>query len=118
LCDYDNSRIRRIDRNGIITSPIGGGTIDDAIFPTALAFDRLGNLYVMELARQRIVRYNTNGTSNVVAGNGDAGYSGDGGPAPAATLSYPVSMAFDRAGNLFIADYNNSRIRAIRGPIP
>ena len=118
FCDYDNKRIRKVDRNGIISSPIGGDTSDTEIYPITLAFDRLSNLYVMEVALQRIIRFSTNTSYTAVAGNGNAGYSGDGGPALAATLSYPVSMAFDRAGNLFIADYNNSRIRAIRAPIP
>jgi sugar lactone lactonase YvrE len=118
LSDYDNSRIRKVDRSGIITTLAGGDTDNTAILPISLAFDRSGRLYVMDLLRQGILRLEPNGTRTFVAGNQDAGFSGDAGPAVGASLSYPVSLAFDQSGNLFIADSNNNRIRAIRGPIP
>ncbi len=63
-------------------------------------------------------RLDASGFLDVIVGAFDASSFGDGGPATAATLSYPASMVFDRFGNLFIADSNNNRIRAVRGPIP
>ena len=52
-------------------------------------------------------------TITTVAGNGSIGYSGDGGPAPNAQFSNPISVALDAAGNMYVADYNNHRIRKI-----
>src|SRR5262249_28274800 len=95
LSDYDNSPIRKGDRAGIITPALGGNTDDTAILPIALAFDRAGKLYVMDLFRQGIVRIEANSTRTFVAGNEDAGFSGDAGPAVGASLSYPASLAFD-----------------------
>jgi sugar lactone lactonase YvrE len=116
LADYDNARIRRVDRAGVITTWAGGGTADTAVLPISLAVDGSGNLYAMDLFDERgIVRIAADGTMTRIAGNGAVGFSGDGGPALAASLSYPVSLAFDRSGNLFIADSNNNRIRVVRG---
>jgi len=110
VADYDNARIRRIDaETGVISTVAGGGTLypdnvpvqDAAILPISLAFD--GRLFMMELFRQRVLRIGTDGVLASVAGNGNSNFSGDNGPAIAASLSYPVAMAFDRSGNLFIA---------------
>ena len=125
IADYENERVRRVDSSTqIITTVAGGGVLrgnggaatDVDILPISLAFD--GRLFIMELVRQAIVRIGVNNAIALVMGNGDAAFSGDNGPATAASLSYPAAMAFDRSGNLFIADSNNNRIRAIRGPIP
>jgi hypothetical protein len=71
-----------------------------------------------ELFRGAICRIDARGILGCVAGNGDESFAGDGGPAFAAALAYPLSMVFDGSGNLFIADTNNNRIRVVRGPIP
>ncbi len=79
-----------------------------------IAIDGAGNLYISETYSQRI-RKITAGTGiiNTVAGNGLAGYSGDGGAATSASLYYPEAIAVDSAGNIYIADSNNARVRKV-----
>lgn len=100
---------------------IAGGGRDDGQLalniptrgPRGLATDRAGNLYFAETSgRVRRVDAAT-GRVTVIAGNGGAGFAGDGGPAVAATLNTPTTIAFDPDGNLFIADRGNDRIRRI-----
>jgi len=79
----------------------------------AVAVDNQGRVYVADPDNHMVMRFTPNGTLNVIAGNGIAGYSGDGGPATSASLSGPAALAFDSAGNLYIADYNNSVIRKV-----
>ncbi|HTS38123.1 MAG TPA: chitobiase/beta-hexosaminidase C-terminal domain-containing protein [Candidatus Solibacter sp.] len=82
--------------------------------PSGLALDSAGNLYFAEFYNQRI-RKVTASTGNIstVAGNGTAGYLGDGGVATSAELKNPTGVAVDSAGNIYIADFSNSRIRAV-----
>ena len=76
--------------------------------------DRDGNLIGAEGTSNRILRINTiKGTLDVIAGTGDIGFSGDGGPATQAKFNQPYGVALDQAGNLFIADSGNSRIRRV-----
>jgi uncharacterized protein (TIGR03437 family) len=82
-----------------------------------VAVDGNGNIYVSDLDNNLISRVSPNGTSVVVAGNGVSGFSGDGGPATAASLKSPSGIAVDSAGNLYIADAGNSRIRKVSGGI-
>jgi uncharacterized protein (TIGR03437 family) len=81
--------------------------------PYGIAFDSLGNLYFADSGNNRIRVLMTNGTINTVAGNGKAGYSGDGILATTAELNRPFDVAFDPYGNLYIADTNNFRIRKV-----
>jgi len=98
----------------------GGGSDDGQLAlniptrgPRGLATDRAGNLYFAETTgRVRRVDAST-GRVTVIAGNGGAGFAGDGGPATVATLNTPTNIAFDSDGNLFIADRDNNRIRRI-----
>ena len=69
-----------------------------------MAVDASGNLFIADTDNQRIRKVGTNGIITTVAGNGTAGYSGDGGPATNAELNYPYGVAVDATGNLFIAD--------------
>ena len=96
------------------------------IAPTNLTFDAAGQLYVVDSfasmtnytdIRARVLRI-TGTTATVVAGVGPEGFSGDGGPAPAAQLSRVRGIAFDPAGNLVIADYGNGKIRQVEGVGP
>jgi uncharacterized protein (TIGR03437 family) len=80
--------------------------------PGALALDTAGNLYVCD-GSSRIRKISTAGIITTVAGNGSAGYAGDGGPATSAMLSSPSGIAVDAAGNLFIADAGNERVRMV-----
>lgn len=82
--------------------------------PRGLARDRRGNLYVAEAQAHRVRRIDgASGLITTVAGNGIAGYSGDGGPATKASLNEPQGIALDGAGNLLIADMGNHRVRKL-----
>ncbi len=118
------SRIRKIDRRGVITTVAGtgeqgfGGDGGPAIsarlnWPGIAAFDASGNLYVSDMFNHRIRKIAADGTISTYAGTGVAGGRGDGGPADAAELFYPNGLAVDAAGNLYVADSNNHRVRKI-----
>ena len=81
--------------------------------PYALAMDRAGSLYIADGQNSVIRKITTDGIIHTIAGTGTNGYSGDGGPATAAQLNVPESLAIDSAGNIYIADTVNSRIRKI-----
>lgn len=78
-----------------------------------LVVDRVGNIYLSHRSKNRIRKVTPDGIITTVAGNGTAGFSGDGGPALDATLNFPAGLALDRADNLYIADRNNHRIRKV-----
>ena len=81
--------------------------------PWRFAFDRAGNMYVADDAGHRVRRVAPNGVITTVAGTGVAGFEGDGGPATAARLNFPSTVAVDAGGNLYIADFSNNRIRKV-----
>ncbi len=94
----------------------GGPAISAALSaPRYLARDAAGNLYISDFARHRIRKVDPNGVITTVAGDGIAGFSGDGGPANSAHLSFPTGIAVDPRGNLIIADQGNNRIRKVNG---
>ncbi|MDK2123351.1 NHL domain-containing protein [Parachitinimonas caeni] len=127
VSDSLNQRIRRIDAaTGIITTIAGtefadyrgdNGPAKQAGFnyPTGLAFDRTGNLYVADSYNHRVRKIDMkSGIVTAFAGiQGDGGFSGDGGPAIGAQLANPTAIAFDQTGNMFIADAANNRIRRV-----
>ena len=124
IADTENSAVRKVDTSGIITTVAGDGregyfgdggkaTSAELEFPSGVAVDSFGNLFIADYYDQRIRKVDTNGIITTAAGNGTAGYSGDGGPATNANLYYPQSVAVDASGNLFIADSNNRRIRKV-----
>jgi sugar lactone lactonase YvrE len=128
IADTYNQRIRRVDgTTGIITTVAGngmagfsgdGGPATDASLnnPSGVAVDGAGNLLIAVYGNQRIRRVDgTTGIITTVAGNGTAGFSGDGGAAISGSLNNPVGVAVDAAGNLLIADTNNLRIRRVSG---
>ena len=92
-----------------------GGPASAAQFrtPWGLAFDAAGNLYIADVFNNRIRKIAPDGVISTVAGTGTAGFSGDGGPAISARLSGPGGVAVDAAGNLYIADSFNHRIRRV-----
>jgi len=123
LSDLSRRRIRKIDRNGTISTVAGaitrvgssgdGGPAMEAGFdtPTGLAVGPEGNLYIVD--QHRVRKIAPSGVISTVAGTGDFGFSGDGGPATAARLSNPTGLAVDRGGNLYISDFGNNRIRRV-----
>lgn len=109
----------------IITTAVGtgekgfagdGGAAAQALLngPFDVCFDRAGNLFFSDTFNNRIRRVDAvSGVISTIAGNGDKGYSGDGGPAVAAALDEPYGVVIDRDGNLYIADRLNRRVRRI-----
>src|SRR5207253_1077898 len=92
--------------------PAGAARVN---LPRAVAMDAEGNLFVADTYNHRIRKIDTDGIITTVAGTGQAGSSGNGGPATAASLHVPRGMAKDPAGNLYIADDDNHAVRRIDG---
>jgi sugar lactone lactonase YvrE len=92
----------------------GGPAIDAKIsFSNHLVVDPRGNLFIADTGNNRIRRVSPDGLITTIAGTGEMGFGGDGGPAVEARFAYPVAIAIDGQGNLYIADFNNHRIRKI-----
>jgi trimeric autotransporter adhesin len=81
--------------------------------PEGIAVDNAGNIYIADAADNRVRKIAPDGSIQTYAGTGRAGFSGDGGPATAAQLSQPYGISLDRAGNLYIADLGNARVRKV-----
>lgn len=108
LADSHNHRIRRIDaQTGTIITIVSG------VLPSALTLDAAQNLVLADAATHRILRLLPSGTLTSIAGTGIQGFSGDNGPALQARLDSPSGLAFDSAGNLYIADTHNARVRRV-----
>jgi sugar lactone lactonase YvrE len=119
------SSVFKIDTTGLLTRVAGaasngspaarerGGAGAPLNSPQGLAFDKAGNLYIAESGANRVRKLSADGTMTTVAGNGTAGYAGDGALASEAQLSHPTGIAIDSAGNLYIADRGNYRIRMV-----
>ncbi len=83
-------------------------------FPSSIAVDQDGNLYISDTYNHRVRKMNKeNGIITTIAGNGEDGLSGDNGPATDASLSEPTGIAVDREGNIYIADLRNNKIRLV-----
>lgn len=126
LSDSLNNTIRKVVSAGTITRLAGtgvraftgdGGTALDATLnlPTGLAVDASGNLFLADTENNRIRRIGTDGKILTIAGNGTASFRGDGGQAVDASLNHPEAVAVDSAGNVYIADTFNHRIRKVNG---
>jgi sugar lactone lactonase YvrE len=124
ISDAVNNRIRKVDKNGIISTVAGNGTAafsgDGGLatnaslnFPSGIFVDVAGNVLFADYNNHRVRRIGQNGGITTVAGNGFASLSGDGGAATNASLNYPAGVAADNSGNVYIADYGNSRIRRV-----
>ncbi|HUO31830.1 MAG TPA: IPT/TIG domain-containing protein [Bryobacteraceae bacterium] len=124
VTEYYGQRVRKIATDGTITTVAGNGTEGysgdggpatsaELDGPYRVTLDAFGNIYIADSSNNCIRKVDTNGIITTVAGNGNAGYSGDGGPATSATLDYPEDTAFDHAGNMYIADLSNDVIRQV-----
>jgi trimeric autotransporter adhesin len=107
LADMGANQVRRVDRDGMIT------TVARVNSPTGVAVDAAGNLFITEVYGNRVRKLAPDGTLTTVAGTGKGGFSGDGGPAVSATLNGAFQVTVDSAGNLFIADWDNHRVRKV-----
>ena len=125
VADTGNGRVRRIDADtGEITTIAGGGgdypgdggPASEARLraPEGLAVDATGNVYVADTGNNRVCKIDiSTGIITTVAGTGDQGYGGDGGPASEALLQQPMGLALNTAGDVYVADSGNLRVRRI-----
>jgi hypothetical protein len=133
VADTANQRIRRVDAvTGIITTVAGNGdpsgsgdgkgtysgdggqaTLAGLSLPYSVAFDAAGNMFIADSANNRVRKVDTSGIITTYAGSANNGYEGDGGAATAAWLHLPSGVALDAAGNLYIADTQNTAIRKV-----
>ena len=113
IADPVNESVRKVTAStGVISTVVGptsrpsGGSNFSTIFPTGVAVDSAGNLYVADVSANTVWKLTAaNGSFTAVAGSGPYGSTGDGGPATVASLAAPTGVAVDQAGNLFIATY-------------
>ena len=123
IADDDNSRIRKVGTNGIITTVAGNGTLSYCgdggaatnaclNWPAGVTVDAFGNLFIADEFNNRVRKVDTNGIITTVAGGGHNGL-GDGDAATNASLDLPYGVAVDASGNLLIADSINHRIRKV-----
>jgi large repetitive protein len=99
--------------SGGFSGDLGSATQAELNFPYAVAFDAAGNMYIPDQLNDRVRMVNASGTINTFAGVGSAGYAGDGAAANKAQLWAPEGVAVDAAGNIYIADSQNSAIRKV-----
>jgi sugar lactone lactonase YvrE len=125
ILDHVGYRVYKVDTKGVIKAFAGNGTYGysgdgglatkASINPTfgGISVDSQGNLYLADRANHRIRKVDSNGIITTIAGNGRAGYSGNGGQATEAQLNLPEDMVVDKDGNLYIADTYNHIIRQV-----
>jgi uncharacterized protein (TIGR03437 family) len=124
IADTRNNRVRKLQPNGIILSIVGDGNAaffgDGGIgnaasihAPAGLFYAGGGNLYIADTGNQRVRLLLPSGIITTVAGNGSQGSAGDGGPATSAQLSLPTGLTQDSAGNIYVADQGNNKVRMI-----
>jgi len=122
IADPSNHRVRKVNAAGIMQTVAGTGSPDfsgdggpasqaSLNAPYGVAADRAGNLYIADLGNNRVRKVSPDGVITTVAGTGQAGSAGDGGPALAAQLNAPRNLAVDGFGGLYIAEFGGHRIR-------
>ncbi len=124
IADFNNHRVLKLDAQGVLSLFAGngqkgaggdGGAAHQAQLnrPMGLALGADGSLFIADSGNEKVRKVDSNGVISTVAGNGQAGSSGDGGQALQARLKMPTDVAVDAAGHLYIADRKNYRIRKV-----
>ena len=126
IADWGDNRVREVNHaTGVITTIAGNGTAgyagdkglavsSELNGPTGVAVDSVGDVFIADYQNNRIREVNhSTGVITTVAGNGIAGYNGDSLPGDGAELNGPTGVAVDAAGDVFIADWGNNRIREV-----
>jgi uncharacterized protein (TIGR03437 family) len=129
FADSSNQRIRKLSPSGALSTVAGNGglefisygSIGDGgpasnagfYYPGAVVVDAAGDVLIADTSNNEVRKVSPNGTITALAGTGASGYTGDGGPATSARLAGPSGLALDAAGNLYIADNSNNRIRKV-----
>lgn len=124
IADAANHRVRLVTPAGVISTVAGNGhpgfsgdngpaAAAQLNQPYDVALDSSGNLYIADYGNQRVRRIGSDGNITTVAGNGQNGSNGDGGPAVSALLLGPRNVAFDPAGNLYISEFDGHRVRMV-----
>ncbi len=127
IADTGNDRVRKVTRQGVITTLAGGGhpaasgdigdgrSAREAVLrnPDDAQSDRAGNIYIADTGNHRVRQVAPNGRITTVAGTGKAGYTGDGGQAVSAELRYPAALVCGRKGVLYLCDFGNHSVRAV-----
>ncbi len=127
LSDHANNRIRKVDASGNVNTVSGtavsgysgdGLPFDSAVYaaPLGLSIDSAGNMYICDEQNYRVRKVGLSDTINSIAGNGISAYTGNGGPATAASFINPYSARMDKHGNLYIADVDANVIRKVFMP--
>ena len=119
VADRSNHRIRKITTSGVVSTLAGSsqgytdgtGTSAQFYYPSGVAVDSAGNVYVADKDNHRIRKITTSGVVSTLAGSGTSGYAD--GTGTSAKFNYPFGVAVDGAGNVYVADYVNHRIRKI-----
>jgi len=124
LADYGNHLICKVDKRGYITRVAGnatggysgdGGsaTMAQLNFPSGIALDKEGNLYINDTQNYRLRQVNIQGKITTIAGDGTQGYSGDNDIATTAKINFAFYITVDKIGNLYFADTDNYRLRKL-----
>jgi uncharacterized protein (TIGR03437 family) len=124
IADTLNNVVRKISTNGTISNYAGNGgagssgdgsaaTSAQLHGPQGLALDASGNLYIADTMNAKVRKVSAGGVITTVAGSGTPGSGGDGSAAASAQLNLPIGVAVDSSGNVYIADFGNSRVRKV-----
>ena len=124
-----NNRLRMVTPDGVITTIAGNGTAASAgngglataaslNYPFVVTADSTGNIFLIETGGTTVREISPNGIISLVAGNGQLGFGGDGGPAIQASFGDAQGLAADSSGNLYISDFNNNRVREVLTATP
>jgi len=126
IADLGNARVRKVTSDGTIQTVAGGGALPatsqaqggpatsaQLMQPRNVTIDTAGNLYISDFGANQVYSVATNGTLTLVAGNGMAGFSGDGMGALVGQLNAPAGLAVDATGSVYIADSGNNRVRKV-----